>query len=43
MSVITAFLDDESREVVADPLLEPFVTLHDDLPSLQRASMPKTP
>ena len=43
MSVITAFLDDESREVVADPLLEPFVTLHDDLSSLQRASMPKTP
>ena len=31
MSVITAFLHVESREVVADSLLEPFVTLHDDL------------
>ena len=31
MSVIAAFLHVESREVIADPLLEPFVTLHDDL------------
>jgi hypothetical protein len=42
MSVVTAFLHGESCEVVADPLLEPFVTLHDDPPSLQHASMPKT-
>ena len=32
MSVIAALLDGESREIVADALLEPFVTLHDDPP-----------